>query len=104
MEPIPVVLTPAQQHLLATLSRKTGKPIPVLVDEALAVWQAHAQRRQEAHAPAQEEDVPPVKPARTPFWHKALEASQRIPEAEVERLPSDLAAQVDHYISGTPKR
>jgi hypothetical protein len=28
----------------------------------------------------------------------------RIPDEELDRLPPDLAAQVDHYIYGTPKR
>jgi hypothetical protein len=108
MDTTPFDLTPEQQGLLTSLARETGKPIPTVLTEALAVFQAHerlahahgtppGQHEQETAAPAAE------KPAR-PFWHKALDASRRIPEEELERLPPDLAAQVDHYLSGTPKR
>ena len=41
---------------------------------------------------------------RPPFWQRFLDASHRIPDEELDRLPPDLAAQVDHYIYGTPKR
>jgi hypothetical protein len=33
-----------------------------------------------------------------------IEASDEIPDEELDRLPTDLAAQIDHYIYGTPKR
>ena len=105
MEQIPFELTYEQKGLLATLSRETGKPIPVLLAEALEVLQEHERlahdhgtsNGHETAAPAAEE--PP-----RPFWKKALEASLRIPDEELDRLPADLAAQVDHYIYGTPKR
>jgi hypothetical protein len=105
MEQTPFELTPAQKGLLATLSRETGKPIPALLAEALAVLQEHERlahdhktsNGHEAAAPAAEETP-------RPFWKKALEASLRIPDEELDRLPADLAAQVDHYIYGTPKR
>ena len=48
MEPTPFELMLAQQGILATLSRATGKSIPALLDEALEVLQA---REQADHAP-----------------------------------------------------
>jgi len=120
MEHTPFELTPAQKGILATLSRETGKPIPALLDEALEELQEHVHRDRDRHGDAATpQDAAPApsvleifREARegmpeeplTPFWKKALEASERIPEAELDRLPPDLAAQVDHYIYGTPKR
>ena len=110
MEPTPFELTPEQKGMLATLSRETGKPIPALIAEALEELQEHVHRGhdrngdaatpQEAGEGSAEE---PPKPSK-PFWQKVLEASARIPEEELRRVPTDLAAQVDHYIYGTPKR
>jgi hypothetical protein len=98
MEPIPFELTPHQKDILAALSRATGRPIPALLDEALEALQEHE------HTGHGHETAPAVAETTKPFWKKALEASERIPDEELDRLPSDLAAQVDHYIYGTPKR
>ena len=49
-------------------------------------------------------DVPPPPAASTCIWERFEEASRTIPDEELDRLPTDLAAQVDHYIYGTPKR
>src|SRR5262249_51604085 len=110
MEQTPFELTPAQKSLLTTLSRETGKPIPALIAEALEELQEHVHRGHDRNGDAatpQEacEGSPeePPKPSK-PFWQKVLEASERIPEEELQRVPTDLAAQVDHYIYGTPKR
>jgi hypothetical protein len=35
MAQTPFELTPKQKHILGTLSRATGKPIPALLDEAI---------------------------------------------------------------------
>lgn len=96
MEQTSFELTSTQKSLLATLARETGKPISVLVDEALEVLQAREHGQHEAPAP------PVVTPK--PIWEIFEEASQAIPEEELARLPTDLAAQVDHYIYGLPKR
>jgi len=105
MEQTPFELTPEQKGVLATLSRETGKPVPALLDEALEVLQEHERL---AHDPGMSNGPETVAPAAAetmkPFWKKAIEASRRIPDEELDRLPSDLAAQVDHYIYGTPKR
>ena len=39
-----------------------------------------------------------------PIWKRFQDASQSIPESELDTLPSDGASQHDHYIYGTPKR
>ena len=122
METTAFDLTPEQQGMLASLSRETGKPIPALLAEDLEVLQEHerlAHPRDEVSGTAPSaapppsvvdifreasEGVPEATETPKPFWKKAIEASLRIPEAELDRLPPDLAAQVDHYIYGTPKR
>jgi len=120
MEPTPFELTPEQKGMLATLSRETGKPIPALIAKALEELQEH-ERLDRPH-----DDLPGTPPpatpsssvldifrearegvpeeTRKPFWKKVVEASLRIPDEELDRLPPDLAAQVDHYVYGTPKR
>jgi len=98
MEQTPFELTPEQKGILATLSRETGKPIATLIAQALAELQAHETSN------GHDTVAPIAAETRKSFWQKALEASQRIPEEELARLPADLAAQVDHYIYGTPKR
>ena len=42
--------------------------------------------------------------ARKPIWELFEEASRKIPDEELDRLPTDLAAQVDHYIYGHSKQ
>ena len=105
MEPTPFELTPKHKGLLTTLSQQTGKPIPVVLEEALEAFQEQERVLHEsAPANGQETSVPPVARTTKPFWQKALDASWQIPDEELDRLPPDLAAQVDHYIAGTPKR
>ncbi len=99
MESTPFALTPKQQSILATLSRETGKPIPALLDEALEGLQEHLHP-----TPAPDEHAAPPPADHKPIWQRFEEASRTIPDAELDRLPTDLAAQVDHYIYGTPKR
>ena len=41
---------------------------------------------------------------RKPIWERILERSAAIPDAEFDKLPTDLAEQHDHYLYGTPKR
>jgi hypothetical protein len=104
MEQTPFELTPKHKGILAALSRETGKSIPALLDEALETLQEHA-RSGHAHDTSNGHETTPTAAETTKsFWEKALEASLRIPDEELDRLPSDLAAQVDHYIYGTPKR
>ena len=39
-----------------------------------------------------------------PIWERIAELGESLPEEEQAKLPTDLAAQHDHYIYGTPKR
>jgi hypothetical protein len=107
MEQTPFELTPKQKGILATLSRETGKPIPALLDEALEVLQEH-ERAGHDHGTGHDHGPPPPvaspQEAPKPIWELFEEASRNIPEEELARLPTDLAAQVDHYVYGTPKR
>ena len=95
MEQPRIELTPKQQGILATLSRETGKPIPTLLDEALAVLQEREHVSQEART-----SPPPPKH----IWEEFADAFKDVPEEELARLPIDGAAQHDHYIYGWPKR
>src|SRR5687768_15677724 len=108
MKPTPFELTPEQKGMLASLSRETGKPLPALlaaIAAALEELQEHERLTHNHETPNGHETVEPaVSEAPKPFWQKAIEASQHIPDADLERLPADLAAQVDHYLYGTPKR
>jgi hypothetical protein len=106
MEPTPFAFTPEQQGLLEALSRETGKPVSALIAQALEALQAHVRP---AHVnggarDSDEEHPVPSLTVRKPIWELFEEASREIPDEELDRLPTDLAAQVDHYLYGTPKR
>jgi hypothetical protein len=107
MEQTSFELTTQQKILLATLAQRTGKPVPALLDEALATLQERVSSVQtpsdvQGHEATGSEAAPQETPQ--PIWDIFEEASRDIPEEELARLPTDLAAQVDHYIYGVPKR
>src|SRR5262245_19187051 len=106
MEPRPLELTPEQKGMLASLYRETGGPLSTLLAAIADVLEEvqKKERRESAHGETNGHEHAAAAETTKPFWEKALEASQRIPDEELERLPADLAAQVDHYIYGTPKR
>ena len=101
METGKIELTPEQKGILASLSQETGEPVSALIDKALEELQEHMRV---GRAKGEQERQPAEKPAPKPIWEKFIEASREIPDEELDRLPTDLAAQVDHYIYGTPKR
>ena len=43
-------------------------------------------------------------PERKPVWEWILERTANIPDAEWDKLPTDMAEQHDHYLYGTAKR
>jgi hypothetical protein len=102
METGKIELTPEQKGILASLSQETGEPISALIDKALEELQEQHMRA--GRAKGEQERHPAEKPAPKPIWEKFIEASREIPDEELDRLPTDLASQVDHYIYGTPKR
>ena len=99
MEQTSFELTPKQKGILATLSRETGKPVPALLDEALDMLQ---EREHVSHMTST--ITPPQSAAPKPIWEQFAEAFEDVPEEELAQLPTDLAAQVDHYVYGLPKR
>jgi hypothetical protein len=107
MEQIPFELTPEQKGILATLSRATGKPIPALLAEALEVLQEHERASHDNGTTGNQQPPASVTSSQEspkPIWEIFEEASRNIPDEELARLPTDLAAQVDHYVYGLPKR
>ena len=93
MEQIPFELTPEQKGMLASLSRKTGKPIPALIAKALEEFLEH-----------QRPEAPPPQEAYTPIWERIRETFSNLSDEDLDSLPVDGAAQVDHYAYGLPKR
>jgi hypothetical protein len=110
MERTPFTLTPEQKGMLASLYRETGGPLSTLlaaianaleeVEEDVRSEHEHGETNgHQTAAPAQEAHEAPK-----PIWELFEEASLTIPDEELDRLPTDLAAQVDHYVYGLPKR
>ena len=100
METTPFDLTPEQKGLLVALARETGKPIPTLIAEALDKLQAHIR----AHGARAPHPTPPPAQTVKPLWEIAADLLKDVPQEVLDRLPTDGAAQHDHYIYGTPKR
>ena len=95
-----IEFTPEQKGVLAVLSEETGEPVSALIDQVLDALQermraARASGRQDSHT---------TDDTAKPIWEKIIEAGHRIPEEELKDLPTDLAANVDHYAYGLPKR
>ena len=111
METPNIELTSEQKDLLTALSQETGKSPTALIEEALEGLREHLRPGQVSseangrHAKkTNEASAQAATTSDKPIWEKFIEASQEIPDEELDRLPTDLAAQVDHYIYGTPKR
>ena len=49
-------------------------------------------------------ETPPAPAKRKPLWERAAELRKSIPAEEWDKLPTDGARQLDHYIYGSPKR
>jgi antitoxin component of MazEF toxin-antitoxin module len=45
-----------------------------------------------------------LQPAAPPFWERIAALTAAMPQEELERVPTDGAAQIDHYLYGHPKR
>jgi hypothetical protein len=101
METGKIELTPEQKGVLASLSQETGEPVETLIDKALEDLQEHLR---DGRTKGEQERRLAEKTVPKPIWEKFIEASREIPDEELDRLPTDLASQVDHYIYGTPKR
>jgi len=102
MEQTPFELTPEQKDLLIALAEETGKPIPVLLTEALAGLQDQVQTRNgDPTTPPTDHEAPP---RYKHLWEIAADLLHGVPDDDFAQLPVDGAEQHDHYIYGTPKR
>jgi antitoxin component of MazEF toxin-antitoxin module len=45
-----------------------------------------------------------LQPARPPFWERIAALTADAPPEEIAKLPPGGAAEIDHYLYGTPKR
>ena len=73
-------------------------------EDALAeAWRTFQRQRQQS-ADAQPTRVQPDPPERKPLWERAAELRQSIPPEEWDKVPTDGARQLDHYIYGSPRR
>ena len=45
-----------------------------------------------------------LRPAAPPFWERIAALTADAPQEELDKLPTDGAAQLDHYLYGYPKR
>jgi hypothetical protein len=109
METNPFDLTPEQKGLLVALAKETGKPIHVLIAEALDELREHVHAGQIHHpgngGPGKRFSPVLAAPAKKKhIWEVAAELVAEIPEEDLACLPVDGVAQHDHYIYGTPKR
>jgi Arc/MetJ-type ribon-helix-helix transcriptional regulator len=62
------------------------------------------QQHRQPPAATQSSPAQPATPRRKPLWQRAAELRQSIPAEEWDKLPTDGARQLDHYIYGSPKR
>jgi hypothetical protein len=104
MEPKSFELTPEQKGMLASLLSETGQPASTLIPAiAKALEELQEQERLEhVSLPHGETAVQPRR--KQSFGEIAAELLADVPEEVFDRLPTDGAAQHDHYIYGTPKR
>jgi len=102
MEPTPFELTPEQKGMLASLSRETGKPFPTLL-AAIAAALEELQEREHA-SQAQDEANGHETEASPPIWERIRATFSNLSQEDLDSLPVDGAAQVDHYAYGLPKR
>ena len=100
METNNIELTPEQKGMLASLAQETGEPVNALIDQALEDLQERLRTRN----PNGIKESDRQKEAPKPIWEKIRDGFAQVPEEEMKELPTDGAAQVDHYAYGLPKR
>ena len=73
------------------------------VDEAVAAaWLAFTQTQAPPEPPSADQMT--IAPVYKPIWEVAAEIRKSIPAEEWAKLPTDGAAQLDHYLHGSAKR
>jgi len=107
METTQFELTPEQKGLLESLARETGMSVASLIAKALEKLQEDVHPphvNSETNSSDAQASAVLLQESRKPIWEHFEDASRTIPDEELDRLPTDLAAQIDHYVYGTPKR
>ena len=97
---------PLDQFVARQLASGRYPSYDALVEDALRLLQERDAEADHGETPHNgEENALPQAPS-TPkhIWDIAEELFGAIPDEELERLPPDGAAQVDHYVYGLPKR
>jgi hypothetical protein len=91
-------MTPKEQLLQAIESAPES-----LIEEVLTFLQSRSAHLLETHQPpanstdVSASEVPPI-------WEIFAQSAQNLPEEALAELPTDGAAQIDHYLYGSPKR
>jgi hypothetical protein len=97
--------TPEQKGVLASVAEETGVSVSSLIDEMFDAWKERRRAGQgKEHAHEEADAGQPGETSGKPLWAKIREAFDRVPQEEMEELPTDGAANVDHYAYGLPKR
>jgi hypothetical protein len=104
METTPAHLTPEQLGLLRALAEQTGKAPQEVLDEVFDQVRARVRPDSLTQDTGGSQTSAPAPKTKKPLWERLEEISREVPEEDIEHVPTDLAAQVDHYIYGTPKR
>lgn len=100
-----IEFTPEQKGVLASVAEATGESVPSLIDEMFNAWQERRWAGQvNGHDHEDTEAEQSGETSRKPIWAKIREAFDRVPEEEMDELPTYGAAKVDHYAYGLPKR
>jgi serine/threonine protein kinase HipA of HipAB toxin-antitoxin module len=95
MSSLTIDLTPEMDERLQARANQEGVAIADLVRTVLETMLAPEDSMQT--------EEPRVEAAR-PIWEKLAAIANEVPEEEIAKLPTDLAEQHDHYMSGTPKK
>jgi hypothetical protein len=72
-----------------------------LIEELLDFLLFAQTRRQQ---PSKEKTVPQPTPAHKPIWEQFEDFTRELPPDAIAQLPTDGAAQLDHYLYGKPKQ
>lgn len=73
-----------------------------LLEEVLDFLLFTKQRRQQNTTPAT--TAPVTSHPQKPIWEAFEEFADQLPDAIAQMLPTDGAAQIDHYLYGSPKQ
>ena len=87
---------------LEQLAKGTGQAVDALVCEAIEQRLAREEQRA-THADTPHDTGNPEETG-PPIWELFADASREIPDAALDRLPTDGSLQHDNYIYGTSKR